>query len=114
MSFTEAVADDHRSGLQRKMTDHDKRKEKRKAQQNFTKAVNEKFAENAAISLLVEGESKRQYHRKRMSQSFTSPQTGMPPPKKQKSHSPSSENIGWDTAKLADSLQNWPTNKHSY
>ncbi len=109
-SFAEAVTTDRQLGLQQRMTKSDKKQEKRKTQRTFTKVVNQRFAENAAISLLVEGESKRQYHRKRISQSFTSPQPGMPPAKKQKSHSPSIGTTGCDTSQLADTLQTWPEN----
>ncbi len=101
-SFTKAVSRDNQTGLQQRMSENAKKKEKRKMQRQFTTAVNQKYAENAAVSLLVEGESKRQYHRKRLSQSFTSPESSAPPAKKHKSHSPSFENVEWDTEKLLD------------
>ena len=69
--------------------------------------VNESFAENATITLLVEGESKRKYHRKRLAQSFATPEEN-PQPKRQKKHSPNFENVPWDTQKLESTLRNWP------
>ena len=59
------------SDLEKKGKD---KREKVKLQKEFTKKVNDLFAEKAAISMLTECESKRKYHRKRMSQSFHSPQ----------------------------------------
>ena len=38
-----------------------------------TKKINKCFAEKAAITLLTEGEPKRKYQRKRIAQSFCSP-----------------------------------------
>lgn len=68
--------------------------------------MNEHFAEKAAITLLTEGESKRKYHRKRLAQSFCSPED-QPQPKRKK-HSSNFENITWDTEKLQETLQSWP------
>ena len=72
------------SGLEKKCL-KEKRKERVKMQKELTKAVNEHLAEKAAISMLTECESKRKYHRKRMAQSFHSPQEQQPA-KKSKSH----------------------------
>lgn len=49
------------------------------------------------------------YHRKRLAQSFCSPE-GPPTAKKQKSHSPDFSKVAWDTEGLQATLQNWPTN----
>ena len=69
--------------------------------------MNEHFAQNAAISMLTECESKRKYHRKRMAQSFHSPQE-QPPLKKTKTHSPDFSQVSWDKEKLKETIENWP------
>lgn len=64
----------------------------------MTQEVAQHFAENAAITMLVEGESKRMYQRKRMAQSFHAPE--IPPPTKRcKSHSPDFGKVSWDKKK---------------
>ena len=73
-----------------------------------TKKINECFAEKAAITLLTEGESKRKYQRKRIAQSFCSPDN-QPRRKKKKTHSPNFENVPWDSQQLKTTLRNWPT-----
>ena len=82
-SFTDALVSINSSGLEKKGK-RDKRREKVKLQKEFTKKVNDLFAEKAAISMLTECESKRKYHRKHMSQSFHSPQEQPPAKKKLK------------------------------
>lgn len=64
-------------------------------EKNVTEMISQCFAESAAITMLTEGESKRMYHRKRLAQSFCSPE--VPPPAKKKSHSPNFSNATWDT-----------------
>ena len=95
------------SGLEKKKSKKDKRKERVRVQKELTKVVNEHFAESAAISMLTECESKRKYHRKRMAQSFHSPQE-QPPAKKEKKHSPNFSNVNWDKQKLQETIENWP------
>ena len=107
-SFTDALVQTKSSGLEKKKSQKEKRKEKVKVQKELTKSVNEHFAENAAISMLIEGESKRKYHKKRMAQSFHSPQE-QPPAKKIKSHSPNFSFVTWDKQKLQETIENWPT-----
>lgn len=106
-SFTDAMLKDKSAQLERKKTKNEKRREKRATQRKITAEVSECFAENAAITLLCEGESKRKYHRKRMAQSFCSPkeQTGE---KKRKTHSPNFATVSWDTDGLKSTLENWP------
>ena len=70
--------------------------------------MNESFAQKATITLLTEGESKRKHHRKRLAQSFTTPDLNSPQPKRQKKHSPNFENVCWDKEKLENTLRNWP------
>ena len=106
-SFTDALVRTNTSGLKKKKCLKEKRKERVKVQKELTKAVNEHFAEKAAISMLTECESKRKYHRKRMAQSFHSPQE-QPPAKKSKSHSPDFSNVNWDKQKLQETIENWP------
>ena len=106
-SFTNAVVSTHSSGLEKKRSKNDKRREKAKFQKEITKRVNEHFAQNAAISMLTECESKRKYHRKRMAQSFHSPQE-QPPVKKTKTHSPDFSQVSWDKEKLKETIENWP------
>ena len=106
-SFTDALVSINSSGLEKKKGKRDKRREKVKLQKEFTKKVNDLFAEKAAISMLTECESKRKYHRKRMSQSFHSPQK-QPPAKKIKTHSPDFSKVAWDKEKLKDTIENWP------
>ena len=108
-TFTDAVLKTKASGLEKKRSKKEKRKEKRKIERELTKKVNKQFAEKAAITMLVEGESKRQYHRKRLAQSFCSPgESGQPAPKKIKTHSPNFENVSWDVTKLEETLRNCP------
>ena len=57
-----------------------------------------KFTEKAAIMMLVEGESKRKYNRKRLAQSFTAPD--QLPSKRPKKHSPNFNNVQWDKENL--------------
>ena len=103
-SFADAVVSTSSSGLEKKKSQSEKRKEKVKVQKEITKAVNEHFAEKAAISMLTENVSKRKYHRKRMHQSFHSPQE-QPAAKKSKSHSPNFSNVTWDKEKLRETLE---------
>ena len=98
------------SGLEKKKCQKEKRKERVKVQRELTKTVNEHFTEKAAISMLTECESKRKYHRKRMAQSFHSPQE-QPPAKKTKTHSPDFSNVNWDKQKLQETIENWPADK---
>lgn len=106
-SFTDTLVTINSSGLQKKMDHKAKRKEMVKVQRELTKTVNDHFAEKATISMLTECESKRKYHRKRMAQSFCSPQE-QPPAKKNKTHSPDFSNVTWDKEKLQETIQNWP------
>lgn len=108
-SFTDALTRDRSIGLERKKTPYEKKKEKRNIQRELVSKVNESFAENATITLLAEGESKRKYHRKRLAQSFATPEENSPHPKRRKKHSPNFENVSWDTEKLESTLHNWPT-----
>ena len=101
-SFTDAVAETKSSGLEKKRSKSEKIEEVKEVMV----AVNEQFAENAAISMLAENESKRKYHRKRMAQSFCSPEA--PPPAKRKKHSPSFANVTWDKDKLKETISSWP------
>ena len=57
-SFTDALVKVKSSGLEKKQSQHEKRKEKIRVQKELTKTVNDHFAENAAISMLTECESK--------------------------------------------------------
>ena len=94
-SFNDVVVSTSSSGLQKKKSKNEKRREKVKLQKEVVKSVNEHFAQTATISMLTECESKRKYHRKRMAQSFHSPQQ-QPPAKKAKSHSPNFSGVNWD------------------
>ena len=67
-------------------------------QTKFTKQVNEKFDEKVAVTMLVEGESKRKYKRTRLAQSFTTPD--QVPSKRPKKHSPNFSNVEWDKENL--------------
>ena len=82
-SFTDAVAATRSSCLVKK-TYTEKKREKINLHKKITKSVNTQFAENAAISMLTEGESKRKYHRKRLAQSFRSPEQQPQPAKKKR------------------------------
>lgn len=62
-TFTEALLNTKSAGLEKKKTKMQKKKEKREAEKMLTRRVNEQFAERAALTMLVEGESKRKYHR---------------------------------------------------
>lgn len=106
-SFTEALIKTKSAGVEKKKTQNEKRREKRHLQKEITYKVNEHFADTAAITLLTEGESKRKYHRKRLAQSFCSPQEQ--PRLKKKKHSPNFGNVSWDTDHMESTLRNWPT-----
>ena len=106
-SFTDSLVRTKSSGLEKKKSKKGKRKERVRVQKELTKVVNEHFAESAAISMLTECESKLKYHRKRMAQSFHSPQE-QPPAKKAKKHSPNFSNVNWDKQKLQETIENWP------
>ena len=106
-SFRDALLQNKSLQLERKKSGSEKRKEKRKMHRDITKRVEKCFAEKPAITMLTEGESKRMYHRKRMAQSFCSPE-GPPAAKKPKSHSPGFNKVAWDTKTLQDTLENWP------
>ncbi len=105
-SFTDVLVRTKSSGLEKKKGHKDKKKEMINVQKELTKTVNGHFAEKATISMLTECESKRKYHRKRMAQSFCSPQE-QPPAKKTKTHSPDFSKVSWDTEKLQETIENW-------
>ena len=109
-SFADALVETKTLGLEKKKSKKDMRQEKIKMQKELARSVSEHFSENAAISMLTQGESKRKYHKKRMAQSFHSPKE-QPPAKKTKSHSPNFSLVTWDKEKLRESLENWPPNK---
>lgn len=106
-TFTDALLKSKCTKLVTKKTTQEKVKEKRNMQRTIAKNINDQFAEKAAITLLTEGESKRKYHRKRLAQSFFSPNDQ--PPQKKKKHSPNFTMVEWDTEKLATTLQKWPS-----
>lgn len=106
-SFSDALLKDRSLRLERKKTGSENRKEKRKMQRVITKKVSKCFAETAAITMLTEGESKRKYHRKRLAQSFCSPEAP-PTAKRSKSHSPDFSKVAWDTEGLQATLESWP------
>lgn len=81
--------------VERKKTSNEKRKEKRVHLREIRYHINTQFAQTAALTTLAEDESLKVYQRKRKAQSFETPVE----PKKKKSHSPSMENIAWDTQK---------------
>ena len=83
-SFAEALVSDKSLKLEHKKTRAEKRREKRQMQKKITEKINQSFAENATITMLSEGESKSMYHRKRMRQSYYTPEA--PPTKKKPTH----------------------------
>ena len=105
-SFTDALVQSKSSGLERKKSRNERRKEKLKIQKDVVKSVNKQFSETAAMSMLSRGESKSQFHRKRMDQSFETPQ----PAKKLKSHSPDFSTVPWDKEKLRECIESWTPN----
>ena len=108
VTFRDAILKQKSLGLEKKKSQYERKKEKRDMQKKFTKQVNESFAERAAITMLTEGESKRKYHRKRLAQSFVTP-NNQPLSKKPKKHSPNFNNVEWDKENLEHTLQNWPS-----
>lgn len=109
-TFTEALLQNKSLRLERKKNSTEKRREKRQLHREVTHKISESFAENAAISMLTEGESMRKYHRKRLAQSFHAPKPA-PPAKKLKSHSPNFSNVPWDAENLKVTLQTWPSDE---
>ena len=83
-SFTDSLLKTKSVGLERKKSKIEKKKEMRDMHRQVTKKINECFAEEAAITLLTEGESKQKYQRKRIAQSFCSPDNQ--PQRKKKKH----------------------------
>lgn len=79
-TFTEALARDRSIRLEWKKTPYEKKKEKQNVRRELVSKV-KSFAENATITLLAEGESKRIYHRKWLAQSFATPEENPPHPK---------------------------------
>lgn len=108
-SFSKALVTTPSFGFQKRKTSTEKQNEKRKMLRACTKEINQHFADKAAITMLAEGESKRKYHRKRLAQSFCSPEE-QPNPKKIKKHSPNFDNVVWSKAQLETTLQNLPSN----
>ena len=106
-TFRDAILKEKSLGLENKKNTYERKKKKREMQKKFTKQVNEKFAEKAAITMLVEGESKRKYNRKKLAQSFTTPD--QVPSKRPKKHSPNFSNVEWDKENLEQTLCNWPS-----
>lgn len=106
-SFADSLVQVKSLQLEHKKTKAEKKKEKKHMQKVVTKKISECFSENAALTMLTEGESKRMYHRKRLAQSFCSPEAPSTA-KKKKSHSPNFSNVSWDTDRLLSTLQNWP------
>ena len=100
------LAKDRAIALERRKSQREKKQEKRKIQRTIVTKVNEGFVEKATITLLTEGESKRRYHRKRLAQSFSTPELSL---KRQASTHPISKLFpGWDTANLETTLRSWP------
>lgn len=73
--------------------------------------MNKKFEETAPLAVLSENESLSSYNRKRLFQSFETPKRVTPPSKRLKSHSPSFENVNWDTSAVLADLREWPEGK---
>ena len=105
-SFSEAIVQNKSLGLQEKKNRAEKRKERRDLEKKITKTITERFAQSAAVSMLAEGESKQKYHRKRLAQSYCTPEE--PKSKKKKTHSPDFNKVSWDTQELEATIQNWP------
>ena len=86
-SFADCASKNKSSGLEKRKSQKEKRRDKIKAQKDFTKAVNAAFGKTAALSMLSSGQSKSAYHSTRLEQSFKSPE-GQPPRKKIKKSFP--------------------------
>lgn len=62
--------------------------------------------------MLSENESLSSYNRKRLAQSFETPsKSNNVSSKRQKTHSPSFENVEWDTNAVLADLRGWPEGK---
>ena len=109
-TFENALAEDASIGLESKKTRYEKKKEKRETARQYTKKVNQIFAQNAAINHLAEGESRAKYHRKRLQQSFETPENTKPPSKKAKTHSPKLDDVQWNKSEVENTIRNWPVN----
>ena len=104
-SFTDTLLTVKSLGFDRRKTSNERRQEKRKLHREVKQQVTEHFAATAAITMLTEGDSKREYHRKRMAQSYHTPEA----PPKAKKHSPDFSKVSWDTEALEETLLNWPS-----
>lgn len=83
-SFRDALIQSKSLQLEHKKSSAEKRKQKRKIEKAVTEKISKFFAESATTTMLTEGESKRMYHRKRLAQSFCSPE--VPPQPRRKNH----------------------------
>jgi hypothetical protein len=72
-TFKESLLKHAKSGIPKKPTATEKKREKRVALRQCCDAINKQFAQTAPTTVLVEDESLRSYQRKRLSQSFEKP-----------------------------------------
>ena len=112
-SFTESLLlHCPREPIERKKTKVEKRKEKRDREKSIRDHINKQYETTAPLAVLSENESLSSYNRKRLAQSFQTPtKSNSISSKKQKTHSPSFENVEWDTNAVLADLRGWPEGK---
>lgn len=106
-SFTESLVKCTGTGIQRKKTDVETKRMKRRLQQECKHHIEQHLQSTDAINVLAEGQSLASYKRLRLSQSFESPQSCERAASKKK-HSPKFDAVEWDKEGLLNRLRNWP------
>ena len=97
------------ANLTHKKSKHEQRRQSRKRKRDFSEHVSQQMAKNATLTMLANGKSFSKYHKERITMSFETPgDIGPSKQKKEKSHSPSEENITWDTQSVLTDLASFP------
>lgn len=110
-SFTESLAKCKGTFIQKKPTEAERKKLKRKIQRECKAHIEKQLQENDALSVLSEAQSLASYKRSRLVQSFESPQQTQQRAEstktKNEKHSPNFETISWDKEGVLSKLRNW-------
>ena len=112
-TFTESLANCQGSGVQLRLTDAQRKAQKRKIQRECRDSITEQLHKSDALTVLSEGQSLQSHKRMRMSQSFETPEQTRKRASssrqcKPRKHSPKFDNVQWDKEGLLDKLKDWP------
>ncbi len=112
-NFTESLSNCQGTDIQKKTTDAERKRLKRKIQRDCRDHISGQLQQSDAITVLSETQSLASYKRIRLSQSFETPEQTRDRARttviKRRRHSPKFTNVQWDKEGLLDRLQNWPT-----